>query len=255
MELQARIFDVQKFSLQDGPGIRTTVFFKGCNLCCAWCHNPEGMERQIQHDTAGTTCYGYDITQSELLREVLTDAAFYRSSGGGVTCSGGECMLQAEFLSAFLHDCKAAGIHTTIDTAGNVPWSSFEQVLPTADLFLYDLKAGSEALHRQYTGVSNGQIWENLTRLLWADKQVWIRIPVIGAVNSNPEEMEQIACYLERIGFHQRIDLFAYHTYGRKKYEMLYGREQALFSAPSRADLERWGERMSHFSPDVHLTP
>ena len=68
MELQARIFDVQKFSLQDGPGIRTTVFFKGCNLCCAWCHNPEGMERQIQHDTAGTTCYGYDITQSELLR-------------------------------------------------------------------------------------------------------------------------------------------------------------------------------------------
>jgi pyruvate formate lyase activating enzyme len=251
-ELKARIFDIQQFSLHDGPGIRTTIFFKGCNLSCAWCHNPEGLTEKLQEDAGHTKTYGKDISCEELLKEVRKDKKFYENSNGGITCSGGECLLQADFLSGFLKECKAEGIHTAVETAGNIAWKAFERVMPHTDLFLYDLKVLSEEKHKQYTGVSNRLIQDNLVKLIAAGQRLWVRIPVIREVNGNAAEMEDMAEFLRKQGFQGRIDLLGYHTYGRQKYKELYGSEQALFSPPSIAQMEQFAGIFSGVTGDIH---
>ena len=214
--LTATIFDIQRNSYVDGPGIRTTVFFKGCNLRCAWCHNPESQSPKPQmmfyknkcmgcgkckekcpnhlescelcgkctlycpHD-AREIC-GKEYTVDEVMREILKDKAFYDHSGGGVTFSGGECMLQIDFLEDLLKECQKNGIHTAVDTAGYVPFEQFEQILPYTELILYDIKCFDSEKHKQYTGVGNELILENLKRLLATDKSVWIRIPIIPTI-------------------------------------------------------------------------
>ena len=194
--MKATIFDIQKNSFVDGPGIRTTVFFKGCNLHCQWCHNPESQsfEKQMlfykdkctgcgkclevcpNHLKKCSFCgkceiycpsnarkiCGKEYTSDEVLAEVIKDKAFYHNSNGGVTFSGGECMLQIEFLTEILKLCKENGIHTAVDTAGNVPWDYFKRILPFTDLFLYDIKVFSKEKHEKYTGVSNELILNNL---------------------------------------------------------------------------------------------
>ena len=164
-EIKANIFDIERNSYVDGPGIRTTVFFKGCNLRCKWCHNPESQsfEKEIlfyQHKCTGCgrcknvtaestdfLCFndakeicGKEYTIAEVLSEVMKDRAFYEASGGGVTFSGGECMLQIDFLVEILKKSKENGLHTAIDTAGNIPFERFEKIMPYTDMFLYDLK-------------------------------------------------------------------------------------------------------------------
>ena len=192
----ATIFDIERNSYVDGPGIRTTVFFKGCNLHCSWCHNPESQSPKPQmlvyknkctgcgkckekcpnalkkcelcgrctlycpHD-ARDIC-GKEYTVDEVMREILKDKLFYENSGGGVTFSGGECMLQIDFLEEILKACKENGIHTAVDTAGHVPYERFEQILPYTDLFLYDVKCFDSDKHKQYTGVENQLILKNL---------------------------------------------------------------------------------------------
>lgn len=163
-------------------------------------------------------------------------------------------MLQAAFLRPFLGECKQQGVHTAVDTAGNVPWEAFERVLPVTDLFLYDLKAGTPETHLRYTGADNGRIWENLRRLTALGKRVWIRIPVIREVNAKEEEFGRMASFLGEIGFRQRIDLLAYHTYGRNKYRALYGVEQALFTPPERQELEELGKLLGKTGAEVHIT-
>ena len=196
----ANIFDIQRNSFVDGPGIRTTVFFKGCNLHCTWCHNPESQSAKPEmmfyknkctgcgkcrekcpnalekcelcgkctiycpHD-AREIC-GKEYTVDEVLKEILKDKTFYDNSGGGVTFSGGECMLQIDFLEEILKECKKNGIHTAVDTAGHVPFEFFERIIPYTDLFLYDVKCFDSDKHRQYTGVENQLILKNLKRLL-----------------------------------------------------------------------------------------
>ena len=207
--MKATIFDIERSSYVDGPGIRTTVFFKGCNLRCAWCHNPESQSAKPQmmfYKNKCTGCgkcrekcphnlelcdlcgkcslfcpqdardiCGKEYTVDEVLKEVLKDKVFYETSGGGVTFSGGECMLQIEFLTKILKACKENGIHTAVDTAGHVPYERFEQILPYTDLFLYDVKCFDSEKHRQYAGVGNGLILENLKKLLAKSTPVWIR--------------------------------------------------------------------------------
>ena len=267
---KAMIFDIQRNSFVDGPGIRTTVFFKGCNLRCKWCHNPESQsfEKQMMfYKDKCTGCgkcrevcpnhlqscdfcgkcelycpaearkiCGREYTSNEVLAEVIKDKAFYENSGGGVTFSGGECMLQLDFLCEILKKCKAAGIHTAVDTAGNVPWESFEKILPFTDLFLYDIKAFGAELHRKGTGVSNELILENLKNLS-GRADIIVRIPVIGGYNDNDEEIRQIADFLKQIKI-IKAELLPYHAMGEHKYTAL-GRNTESFNVPNKNFMDR----------------
>ena len=269
--MKATIFDIQRASFVDGPGIRTTVFFKGCNLKCAWCHNPESQSSKKQmlfyknkcagcgkckekcaynlekcdfcekctlfcpHD-AREIC-GKEYTVSEVLNIVKKDATLYENSGGGVTFSGGECMLQIDFLKEILKNCKNEGLHTAIDTAGHVPYEYFERILPHTDLFLYDIKCFDEEKHKKYTGATNEQIFSNLERLLDLGAKVWVRIPIIPGVNDTTSEMEKIKGFINSAGDVERIELLPYHAMGEHKYEAL-GKKITSFTVPEKEKME-----------------
>ncbi len=263
--MKAMLFDIQRNSYVDGPGIRTTVFFKGCNLRCGWCHNPESQrpESQILYyrdkcagcgrcrdagDDPDFLCFhdarevcGREYTVGEVWGIIERDRAYYDASGGGATFSGGECMLQLDFLEANLKKCRENGVHTAIDTAGCVPWESFERILPWTDLFLYDLKCASEDLHREGTGVSNRLILENLARL--AERRgddLVVRIPVIPGFNASEEEMRKTAEILK--GIRRRgTELLPYHGMGEHKYAAL-GRKAGAFRAPAKEETAAFEE-------------
>ena len=270
--MRVAIFDIQRCSYVDGPGIRTTVFFKGCNLRCAWCHNPESQSPNPQllfYKNRCTGCgkckekcayflekcdlcgkcalycpsdareiCGKEYTVDEIVCEIVKDKAFYESSGGGVTFSGGECMLQIDFLTEILKVCKENGIHTAVDTAGHVPYDYFERILPYTDLFLYDVKCYESKKQKRYTGVGNEQILDNLKGLLSTDAHVWVRIPVIPTVNDSPEEMESIRDMLRSFGTPEKVELLPYHAMGEHKYTAI-GKEAITFSVPSEEKMTR----------------
>ena len=267
--MKATIFYIQRNSFVDGPGIRTTVFFKGCNLKCKWCHNPESQSTQKQMMYYKDKCIGCgkcaevcpnqlkkcdfcgkcelycpadarkvcgkEYSANEVFNEIAKDKIFYENSGGGATFSGGECMLQTDFLCEILKKCHEDGIHTAVDTAGNVPWEYFEKILPYTDLFLYDVKAFSEDLHKQGTGVSNKLILENLLRLS-GKCDIIIRIPVIGGFNDDMDEMKRIAVFLKDIRC-QKIEPLPYHSMGEHKYSAL-GMNYKKYSVPNQETME-----------------
>ena len=253
--MNTTIFDISRNSFVDGPGIRTTVFFKGCNLKCKWCHNPESQAFQKQmlfYKNKCTGCgkcaeicpnnlkncdfcekctfycpagarniCGKEYTEDELLEEILKDKIFYETSGGGVTFSGGECMLRIDFLEEILKKCKSAGVHTAVDTAGNVPFEYFEKIMPYTDMFLYDIKAFSDDLHIEGTGVSNKRILENLKKLSAVFKgDIMIRIPVIPGYNDSADEMKKISDFVKTLNV-KETELMPYHKLGEHKYEAL----------------------------------
>lgn len=277
-----KLFDVQRNSFADGPGIRTAVFFRGCNLRCAWCHNPEGQsgkkvifyyaEKCLHCKRCSDLCpmraiecgkidfrrcdacgvcsancpagalksCGYDCTDEELFSLIVKDKAYYDNSGGGVTFSGGECMLQAEAVQRVAERCRECGISTAIDTAGSVPFAEFEKVLPYTDLFLYDIKMVDREKHKQYTGAANDLILQNYGRLLQAGARVWVRIPVIPSVNDDEQEMEKIRDFAFSFRPHvpQKIELLPYHRLGEGKYRAL-GRDVPSFDIPDAASIVR----------------
>ena len=270
--MNAEIFNIQQVSFVDGPGIRTTVFFKGCNLRCAWCHNPESqcMTRQLlvhkekcvgcgkceqicPHqlqtcDGCGTcvsACLhdarelcGKEMSAEEVFTQIVKDRVFYETSGGGVTFSGGECMLQIDCLSEILQMCKKSGIHTAVDTAGDVPWTYFERVLPYTDLFLYDLKTMDCEIHKEYTGVGNVRILDNLAKLLQAKNPLWVRVPIIPGVNDTEQEMKKIKAFFEENGYPEKTQLLPYHKMGEHKYERL-GKSGRTFTVPTKEQMEK----------------
>ena len=236
-----RITDIQRFCMHDGPGIRTTVFLKGCPLRCAWCHNPEtqsphpewlryrekcigcgacAASEQAVCPTKARELVGKEMTVEALFKEIEKDRAFY-GENGGVTFSGGECMMQVEELSEILKLCKAHGIRTAIDTSGYVPFAHFETVLPDTDLFLYDIKCMDPARHRQYVGVDNERILENLARLLDGGAAVWVRVPIVPTVNDSEDEMRRICVFLAEHRPPQKVELLPYHAMGEAKYRAL----------------------------------
>lgn len=239
------IFDVQRFSVHDGPGIRTTVFMKGCPLRCQWCHNPEGLSGKPQLQFTVQECIGCgrcgkrtsvkdaencptgalkvcgkEISCEDLLCQVLRDLPFYRTDGG-VTFSGGECLMQADFVSNMLQLIQAEGVTTAVDTSGCVPWESIMKTVPFCDLYLYDIKAVDSGLHKAYTGVDNALILTNITKLSQLGKRIWVRIPVIPGVNDSEKEMAAIAQFLIPLQGIEEIRLLPYHTLGKSKYETL----------------------------------
>jgi len=229
--MQALIFDIKRFAIHDGPGIRVTIFFKGCPLGCSWCHNPESRspEPQIvmrEQKVNGRIfmveeLVGREIQVDKLLQEILKEKPFLDESGGGVTFSGGEPLLQAEFLIEILRQCREQGIHTAIDTTGYTSKEIMKKVMDWPDLFLYDLKHIDEDMHKKYTGVSNKPILENLKLLYNAGKDIVIRFPVIPGVNDDKTHIEALKSYL-KIEFPKirKIDLLPYHSIARHKYEV-----------------------------------
>lgn len=258
----AIIFDIQRNSFVDGPGIRTTVFFKGCNLKCKWCHNPESQSSKPQilfykdkctgcGRCAGITerdtdfvCFndakqicGKQYTVDEVFRIVEKDKPFYEASNGGVTFSGGECMLQIDFLYEILKKCKENNIHTAVDTAGFVPWEYFARILPYTDVFLYDIKALNSKIHEAFVGVSNELILSDLKKLFECEASVIIRIPIIPSFNDSAEEMQSIKHFLAPYR-PRKIELLPYHKMGEHKYSAL-GLNMTSFEVPSKETMDK----------------
>lgn len=259
------IYNIMRYSIQDGPGIRTTLFFKGCSLRCWWCHNPESQDVKPQllyfadrclgcgdcipvcpesaidwedgHVSVSSACracatcvetcvasarevVGRWMSVAETLAEIEKDIVFYDQSGGGVTFSGGEPLLQPRFLGALLDACRARRIHTVVDTSGFAPADVLSQLIGKADLFYYDLKLVDAEKHRKYIGAPNDVILANLETLARAQASVVVRIPVIAGINDDDRETAAMAALLARLGLN-RVHLLPYHKIGIEKYRRL----------------------------------
>ncbi len=260
------IFDIKKYSINDGPGIRTTVFFQGCPLACQWCHNPESQARTpvlmyrvnrcvlcgecvgvCEHHsisingTAATdrtacktcgacadVCYngareisGYRANVEQVMSEVLRDMPFYESSGGGVTFSGGEPLMQHRFLLDLLHACREKELHTVLDTSGFAAWEVLDSLHYYVDLFLFDLKMMDDDRHIQYTGVSNKLILSNLKQLAESGSAIYIRIPLIPGINDDEENLRRSGEFIHALPNIVGVKLMGYHDLAAAKYEAL----------------------------------
>jgi len=226
------IFDIRRFSVHDGPGIRTTIFFKGCPLSCWWCHNPESKS-SLPEDTVKVLTLegkkfpvkevlGKYLTVDEVMTEVEKDRLFFDESSGGVTLSGGEPLLQAGFAIELLKKLKEKDIHTALDTCGFVRQDTLKATLPFTDLYLFDLKLMDEHEHLEYTGVSNTLIHQNLIFLTEQHKQVIIRIPVIPGITDSRKNMDLLKEFLIKLQpCISEICLLPYHSLGNSKYDRL----------------------------------
>jgi pyruvate formate lyase activating enzyme len=223
------IFDIKRFAVHDGPGIRTTVFLKGCPLRCWWCHNPESqsmepftvdIERKLNGKTImATKTYGESVEETEVMEVVLRDRHFYEESGGGVTFSGGEPLMQTNALVSLLQSCELEGIHTALDTSGFATRDQIDRVLPHTGLFLYDLKHMDETLHRKYTGVEKKLILSNADYLLGKGARVIFRIPVIPGINTPRDDTDRFISFLEeRREVLDEVHLLPYHRIAENKY-------------------------------------
>lgn len=289
--LKGNIFDIQRGSFVDGPGIRTIVFFKGCNLRCFWCHNPESWIARTQllyYESKCIHCLkcvsacpenaisvhngtlltdpdlctlcgiceavcpkdarmlcGKEMDTAEVMSEIVKDKLFYTNSGGGVTFSGGECLLQIDFLEALLTACHDQNIQTAVDTAGNVDFDVIERIIPRTDIFLYDLKCVTESLHHKGTGVTNTRILANLEKLLQrCPDRVWIIIPVIPGFNANEDEFHHIADFLDAHPHPASIRLLPYHRMGESKRKALGLDQNSRYKIdpPNENEMRRYHE-------------
>lgn len=226
------IFDIRRFSTKDGPGIRTTVFFKGCPLSCAWCHNPEGRSCEIQKATrinkigdlefSVEDVIGKEMSVDEIMKEVLRDLITYEESGGGVTFSGGEPLGQDVFLLELMKEAKRNNLHTVLDTTGYTSEETLRRIMDYTDLFLFDLKIMNNEKHIEYTGVSNTGILSNLNYILQNGKEVIIRFPVIPGINDTDDNIKEMKEYIsQHNGSIKEIHLLPYHNIADNKYNKL----------------------------------
>jgi pyruvate formate lyase activating enzyme len=293
------VFDIKRYATDDGPGIRTTIFFKGCPLRCWWCHNPEGQVAKPElmyknrrcincGECAGScptkainytankvhinrelctlcgecaqncpsealTVTGKEISVKDLVKEVEKDALFYAESNGGITLSGGEPLLQIDFLVALLEECKERNIHTAVDTCGYAPHKAFDRISDRTDLFLYDIKTMNDKKHKKYTGVSNKLIHENLKRLAENERNIEVRFPIIPNINDDGDNIMRTAEFLLSCGVKQ-VSLLPYHRAGTEKYKSL-NRAYKLkrIQSPSNEDLGMVKEKLETFGLKVKI--
>lgn len=280
--MSARIFEIKRFAVHDGDGIRTTVFFKGCPLKCVWCHNPEGIDFKpelayyenkcincgecirVCPNNAHTiekgvhifnrekctgcgnceevclgnalTLYGEEVTEDELLPKLLEDKEFYENSNGGVTLSGGECLMQSDFCAELLKKLKENGINTAVDTCGFVPQQAIDKVIPYTDVFLYDMKAYDEDIHIKCTGYSNKLILENIKYIDSCNKAIEVRIPYVPDYNS--DQIEKIAVFLKDLNNLTKVRILPYHNYAGSKYTSLAKKNTLPTQLPTDSEME-----------------
>lgn len=267
LEVTGTIFDIQRFSIQDGPGIRTTVFLKGCPLTCTWCSNPESQKYAPQllfRQHRCTRCYkcvevcpekanrilsdgsvaldpvkcnacgqcvegclgdarniaGRVVTVGEVIAIAAKDSMFYRNSGGGLTASGGEALIQPAFLHALFRECRIREIDTALDTCGYAPWSTLDSILDCTDLVLFDIKHIDSEIHKELTGVSNELILENARNIVAKGVPIIIRVPLIPGLNDSEENIRGIAELSVELG-RVEVNILPYHRFGFGKYEAL----------------------------------
>lgn len=281
------VFNIQKFSINDGPGIRTTVFLKGCMLNCIWCHNPESKSAKPQLMFRKDRCIGCgaclkacprgvhsigengehlinreaciacgkcveacvgaleiagkEMSVEEILKEVMKDKVFYDNSGGGMTISGGDPLMRPRFTLALLKGAKEKGLHTCIETSGFARWEDIEAMVPYVDLFLWDVKESDSANHKEYTGVPNERILENLHKLDAAGAGIILRCPIIPGYNDREEHLKAIGKLAEELVNVQRVDVEPYHPLGKSKCESLgkaYPLEELTF--PADETVKEW---------------
>lgn len=234
LQTKGRIFDIQKFSTHDGPGIRTIVFLKGCVLRCRWCCNPESQSYEIQKMLQGgrEKIIGQDVTVSEIFEKIKKDKVYYTRSGGGITLSGGETLCQAEFAEALLRTCKNYGINTAIETTLCVPFYMIEPLIPLIDTFLVDIKHMNSAKHEEFTTMKNELILQNAAKVAKLAKSFIVRVPVIPTFNDTEEEILEIARFAKSLDGVNQIHLLPYHRLGYDKYVGL-GREYKMGDLPS----------------------
>jgi pyruvate formate lyase activating enzyme len=286
-DLKATIFDIQRNSYVDGPGLRTTVFFKGCNLACAWCHNPESQSAKRQmlfYKNRCTGCgkckekclhglencdfcgkcalycpndareiCGKEYSVDEVFEVIKKDRAFYENSGGGVTFSGGEPLLQVDLCIEIAKILKKRGVNIAIDTCGFVPRESFERILPYVDTFLYDIKAYDEDTHIRCTGRSNQIVLENLKFLDDTGCNIEIRIPYVPEYND--DQMEKIAKFLSPFKNIKKIRILSYHDYADGKYSALGIPNTLPKKTPTGADVAQAGKLIQSITNFVVLYP
>ena len=223
LDTVGRIFDIQRFSVHDGPGIRTIVFLKGCVLRCKWCCNPESQNYKVENLITGGVSkqVGKDVTAREALETVARDRVYYRRSGGGLTLSGGETFCQPEFALALFKGAKQMGINTAIETTSCAPIETILKVLPFIDYYLMDIKHINPEKHKQFTTRDNALILENAKIIAEKASNMVIRVPVIPTFNDKPEEIAQIAKFTAELKNVKRIHLLPYHRLGQDKYEGL----------------------------------
>jgi pyruvate formate lyase activating enzyme len=252
-----KIFKIQKYAIHDGPGIRTTVFFKGCPLQCRWCHNPESISPVIEAIRTGggrEEPIGRVLTVSEVLAEIEKDRIFYEESGGGVTLSGGEPLMQPDFALALARACAELDLHVALDTSGHGDRAGLDSLLQWVDLVLFDLKLVDAELHRQYTGVDNELILAHLHHLDSGVVPYRIRFPVIPGITDTPAALEQLTATLAGLQRRPAIDLLAYHPAAEAKYERL-GLEYPLrgLKPPSAERMDRIASRLSRHGFKTHM--
>lgn len=239
---RGRIFDIQRFSTHDGPGIRTIVFLKGCPLRCRWCCNPESQSYEVQEMRVkdAVKIMGRDVSVGEVLAEVLKDRPYYRRSGGGITLSGGESLLQPDFAVALLAACHENGLNTAIETTGFADASVIEKYIPHVDLFLMDIKHINSRKHEEFTTKPNEKILANAKLIAQKAKKLIIRVPVIPGFNDTESEISEIAAFAASLQGVNEIHLLPYHRMGRDKYEGL-GRPYLMgdIKPPSAEQMER----------------
>ncbi len=249
--MKATIFNIQKFCLHDGPGIRTTIFFKGCPLKCLWCANPESQSTKIQLMKDKTKCIdcgtcnadnftpsdcphycasvsGKEYTVDEVYLEAIKDIDFYNSSGGGVTFSGGEALMYTDFIEELSIKLREKNIHIAAETCGFSSHENFLKLCKSVDLFLFDVKHYDSTLHENFTGVKNDIILKNLQTAINLGKKVTARIPIIPDFNDSLEDMEHFGVLLKKLGV-TKVNLLPFHQMGENKYEMI-GKEYEMKS-------------------------
>lgn len=230
LDTKGRIFDIQRYSVHDGPGIRTIVFLKGCVLRCRWCCNPESQEYRIQtmKILGEDKIIGRDTTVRDMIAEVEKDRPFYYRSGGGMTLSGGECLCQPAFARDLLRAAKERGVNTAIESMACAGFAVIQELLPYLDLYLMDIKHMNPKKHKAFTGRSNELMLENARRVaLSGQTRQIIRVPVIPTFNATVEEIQAIAAFADTLPGVEELHLLPYHRLGQDKYEGL-GREYLM---------------------------
>ena len=223
LDVKGRIFDIQRYSIHDGGGIRTIVFLKGCPLRCKWCCNPEGQHYNVEKMTLGgkEKIVGQDVTVGEIIDIVERDRIYYRRSGGGITLSGGESLTQPDFAVALLKTAKERGINTAMESTGFADFSVILRYLPYLDLYLMDIKHMNSAKHKEFTSQPNELILENAKKITDAGTRLIVRTPVIPTFNATKEEIGEIAKFASSLKGVTQMHILPYHRIGTDKYKGL----------------------------------